>query len=97
MTAVLLALALLLLAMTMPVVAGETPRLLGGGLFDARGDRIGEVRASPYGGVDVYDRTGRRIGIGRESPIDGTIRVYDPRTGQPLYEIRPPRAGGRRP
>lgn len=30
-------------------------------------------------------------GIGRESPIDGSIRVYDPKTGQPLYEIRSPR------
>lgn len=93
MSALLVALVLLLL--TMPAGAGD--RTLDGRLLDSRGHRIGVIRPSPYGGVDVYDRTGRRIGIGRASPIDGTIRVYDPRTGQPLYEIRPPRGGGRRP
>ncbi len=70
MTAGLVALALLLLAG--PAGAGDRPRLLPGGLVDAEGRRLGVIRESPYGGVDVYD----------------------PRTGQPLYEVRPPRPGG---
>lgn len=72
-------------------LAGDSGRIVGGQIVDAQGNRIGVIRPSPYGGVDVYDAKGNRIGVGRESPIDGSIRVYDPKSGKPLYEIRGPR------
>jgi hypothetical protein len=56
-------------------------------IYDSKGNRTGEIKER-QGSFDVYDTKGNRIGTGRESPYDGSIRVYDPRTGQPLYEIK---------
>lgn len=82
---------LAVLAVTAIVLgAADEPRQI----LDPKGNRIGVIRSNPYGGVDVYDATGNRIGIGRESPADGSIRIYDPRTGKPLYDIRQPRQPG---
>jgi hypothetical protein len=90
------------LSLLLALAGGDAPRAPGGvpdvpGLsrwgrhgqvIDPQGNRIGVVRPSPGGGVDIYDAKGNRIGVGREPPIDGSIRIYDPKTGQPLYKIR---------
>jgi hypothetical protein len=50
-----------------------------GSAFDAKGNRVIEIRPNPLGGFDVYDTRGRRIGSGRESPYGpGTIELYGP-------------------
>lgn len=55
-------------------------------VFDKDGKRLGETKQDK-GTYEVFDQKGNRIGTGRVAP-DGSIRVYDPKTFRPLYEIK---------
>jgi hypothetical protein len=69
-----------------PVSASAQRRTL-----DRHGERLGDVRENPYGGVDLYDKRGDRIGYGRVSPYDQrSIEIFD-REGRRLLDVRPQR------